>query len=155
MNPPAGTGALRPRRIRRVETTDLDAIVIDVDATENEAALAVLQAPLHPRERGERIAFGYDLRAAGLGEWVGDRRLRLIVWPVVVDADGRIIEDSGGAPDADRLVLDVDPVRFRAELDVLARIGRLLIASPEGGPVPLVLDVDTDLVREVLARVTA
>src|SRR5699024_7904695 len=105
----AASGSLEPRRIRRVRTKRLDAIVIDVDATDDESALAVLQAPLHPRDNGERIVFGYDISTAGLGQWIDDRRLRVRVWPAVVDAAGHVIDDRHREPGADVLVLDIDP----------------------------------------------
>ena len=51
---------------------------------------------------------------------------------------------------SDVLVIDLDPLEHGAELEALVRLGRLFIAGPESGPVPLVVDVDRDLVREVL-----
>ena len=40
----------------------------------------------------------------------------------------------------------------REELAFLADSGRLFVAGPEAGPTPLVVDLDRDLVREVLAE---
>lgn len=146
----SGDGVVRARRVRQVRTADLDAVVVDIDATGDDTALAVLQAPLHPRPKGERVIYGYELGTAGLGEWVGDRRLRIRVWPAVADATGRIIEDRHREPGADVLTVEIDPVAHAEPLAHLRRNGRLLIAGPEGGPVPLVLDLDTELLADAL-----
>lgn len=144
------SGILAARRLRRVRTDRLDVIVIDVDPTEDERALAVMQASLHPRVDGGRIVYGYDIGIGGLGQWIGDRTLRLRVWPAVVDVDGIITEDDHEKPGADVLTVLVDPVEHRAMLDELRQLGRLAIAGPESGPVPLLLDLDTDLLGSVL-----
>jgi hypothetical protein len=117
--------------------------------------MAVLQAGLHPYADGQRLVHGYRLSAAGLGAWVGDRRLRVVVWPALVDESGAITEDDPDDPHTDVLVVDIDPARFGPELEALEELGRLVIAAPDGGPVPLVLDVDRALVAEVLASVRA
>lgn len=150
-----GSAVLAVRRGRRVRTASLDAVVVDVDPTTDERALAVLQAPLVPRDDGGRIVYGYDVAPAGLGAWVGDRRLRIRLWPAVVDAAGEVVEDDHEAPGADVLALDVDPAGQRDLLDGLIDCGRLVVAAPDAGPVPLVVDLDPELVRAVLAEVDA
>lgn len=147
---PTGSGVVRARRIRRVRTDRLDLVVIDVDATEDERALAVLQASLHELEGDRRVVYGYDLHVAGLGAWVGDHHLRLRIWPAIVDGTGRIVEDRHEDPDADVLTIEIDPREHAAELAELRRLGRLAIAGPESGPVPLLLELDTALVDSVL-----
>ena len=49
-------------------------------------------------------------------------------------------------------VLPTSDARIRAEVE--GPIGRLIVAGPESGPVPLVVDLDRDLVREVLTAAT-
>ncbi len=150
-DPVPGAGALPVRRARIVRTERLTGVVVDVDATHEPAALAVLQAGLHERPAGVRLGFGYDVTVAGLGAWIGDRRVRVTVWPVLVDDDGVLDEADPTDPDADRLVLDFDLAADRAALDHLATVGRLVVAGPDAGPVPLVVDLDPGLVAEVLA----
>jgi hypothetical protein len=133
-----------------VETDQLAGLVVEIDATEDLQALAVLQAGLHDLPEGSRLIHGYDIETVGLGAWVGDRRVRVIVWPALIDAGGEISADDPDEPDADVLVIDVDPLEHGAELEELVRLGRLIIAGPESGPVPLVLDIDRDLLREVI-----
>ena len=150
MSPPIpDAGALAVRRSRLVEGEQLTAVVIQVDATGDPGGLAVLQAGLHEPPAGRRLVFGYDVAAAGLGAWVGDRRVRITVWPALVDADGVITtaEDD----QIDLLVIDFDPDADRAALEDLARVGRLVIAGPDAGPIPLVVDVDRQLVAQVTA----
>ena len=149
-----GERALPVRRAAIVETDRLAGLVVDIDATEDPQALAVVQAGLHELPEGSRLGFAYDVAVVGLGAWVGDRRVRISIWPVVVDAEGDVHADDPDDPDADVLVIDLDPILHGAELDALARLGRLLVAGPEGGPVPLVLDLDRDLVAEVVAAAT-
>ena len=149
------TGArrpLEPGRVRIVATEALHGVVVEVDATEDEAALAVLQAGLHDLPDGQRLIHGYDVAAAGLGAWIGDRRVRIRIWPALIDEAGEITADDPSDPDADVLVLDLDPAAHREELAFLADSGRLFVAGPEAGPTPLVVDLDRDLVREVLAE---
>jgi hypothetical protein len=55
---------------------------------------------------------------------------------------------------ADVLVVDVDPIEHGDALADLERLGRVIIASPDAGPVPLVLDVDRALVAEVRAALS-
>lgn len=150
-----GDRALPARRAYVVESDQLAGVVVEIDATEDLQALAVLQAGLHELPEGARLIHGYDLATAGLGAWVGDRRLRVSIWPALIDADGEITADDPEEPDADVLVIDLDPLEHGAELEALVRLGRLIVAGPESGPVPLVLDVDRDLVRDVLAAATA
>lgn len=150
-----GERALPVRRAHVVETEQLAGLVVEIDATEDLQALAVLQAGLHELPEGARLIHGYDIATAGLGAWVGDRRVRISIWPALIDADGEISADDPEEPDADVLVIDVDPLEHGAELEELVRLGRLIIAGPESGPVPLVLDVDRDLLRGVVDAATA
>ena len=138
-----------------VDTEALAAVVIEIDATEDPQALAVLQAGLHEVPEGSTLIHGYRITTAGLGAWVGDRRVRVLIWPALVDAVGEISADDPDEPDADVLVIDIDPLEYGTELEALVRLGRLIVAGPESGPVPLVVDVDQDLVREVLDQATA
>jgi len=148
-----GERALAVRRATVIETDRLAGVVVDVDATGDPQALAVVQAPLHELPEGHRLGFGYDVEVAGLGAWVGDRRLRISIWPAVVDAEGGVDAADPDDPDADVLVLDVDPNVHGDALDALVRLGRLLIAGPEGGPVPLVVDLDRELLADAVGRV--
>lgn len=143
--------ALPARRAYVVDNERVQAVVVEVDATETPEALAVLQAGLHELPAGSRLIHGYDVTATGLGAWVGDRRVRIAIWPALVDEAGAITADDPSDPDADVLVIDIDPLEHGAELEALARLGRLIVAGPEGGPVPLVVDLDRDLVTEVVA----
>ena len=146
-------GALPVRRSYEVDDPALRGVVVEVDATETPTALAVLQASLHELPEGRRLIYGYDLDTAGLGAWIGDRRIRLRVWPALLADDGEIEADDPDEPDADVLVIDFDLTADAVALEALERTGRLFVAGPESGPTPLVLDVDTDLVAEVRARV--
>lgn len=149
-----GDRALPARRARVVDTEQLAAVVVEIDATEDPQALAVLQAGLHEVPEGSTLIHGYNVTTAGLGAWIGDRRVRVSIWPALIDAAGEITADDPGEPDADVLVVDIDPLEFGAELEELVRLGRLIVAGPESGPVPLVVDLDQDLVREVLTAAT-
>ncbi len=153
-NPVPGAGVLPVRRSYLVETDRLTGVVVEVDATQEEGALAVLQAGLHEQPHGVRLGFGYDISVTGLGAWVGDQRLRITLWAVLVDNDGILDETNPSAPDADVLRLDFDPIGDRTSLDHLTRIGRLIVAGPDAGPVPLVVDLDPELVAEALATIT-
>lgn len=145
-----GERALAARRASVVETARLAGVVVDIDATADPQALAVVQAPLHELPDGARLGFGYDVAVAGLGAWVGDRRVRISIWPAIATADGEVQAEDPDDPDADVLVLDLDPIAHGDALDALVRLGRLLIAGPEGGPVPLVVDLDRDLVADAV-----
>jgi hypothetical protein len=147
--------ALPARRAYVVDSEQLAGVVVEIDATEDPQALAVLQAGLHERPEGTTLIHGYNVTTAGLGAWVGDRRVRVSIWPALIDAAGEIDADDPSDPDADVLVIDIDPLEFGAELEQLVRLGRLIVAGPESGPVPLVVDLDRDLVAEVLASATA
>ena len=138
-----------------VDTEQLAGVVVEIDATEDPQALAVLQAGLHEVPQGSTLVHGYRVTTAGLGAWVGDRRVRVLIWPALVDASGDIEADDPDEPDADVLVIDIDPLEHGAELEELVRLGRLIVAGPESGPVPLVVDLDRELVREVLDQATA
>lgn len=146
--------ALPVRRARVVDTEQLAAVVVEIDATEDLQALAVLQAGLHEVPEGSTLIHGYRLAAAGLGAWVGDRRVRVSIWPALVDEAGEITADDPDEPDADVLVIDIDPLEFGAELEELVRLGRLIVAGLESGPVPLVIDLDQDLLHDVLTAAT-
>ena len=149
VTPLPADGSLPVRRSYPVETGRVAGLVVEIDPTGNESALAVLQAQLHEQPEGTRVIFGYDLSIAGLGAWVGDRRLRLQVWPALLHADDEITEDH---PDdgGDVLVIDFDPDADRAGLDHLISVGRLIIAGPDAGPVPLVLDLDQTRLTQLL-----
>ncbi|MEO6628168.1 MAG: hypothetical protein ABIP03_06310 [Aquihabitans sp.] len=142
------------RRSYLIENDRLSGVVIEIDATAEPHALAVLQAGLHEYPEDIRLGFGYDVVPAGFGAWIGDRKVRLRVWPVLADDNGMVDDGDPTNPDADRLEVDFDPVKDRQALVDLVRLGRLFIAAPDGGPVPLVLDVDRDLLAEVVAKVT-
>jgi hypothetical protein len=150
VQPSRSDPGLPVRRSYPVDSTSLTGVVVEVDATEDEPALAVLQAGLHEPPEGRRLVFGYDVTTTGLGAWVGDQRVRLRVWPALVDGEGDITADDPDDPDADVLVIDFDPVADGEALAGIARTGRLFVAGPEAGPVPLVLDVDRDLVAGVV-----
>ena len=145
--------ALPARRCYEVDQEQVRGVVVEVDATECEPALAVLQADLQDLPDGVGLVHGYRLTPTGLGAWVGDRRLRLVVWPALLHPDGSIDAEDPDAPDADVLVIDIDPREAAGPLAFLLEVGRLFVASPEGGPTPLVLDVDVELLREVLSSV--
>jgi hypothetical protein len=150
-----GDRALPARRAYVVDTEQLAAVVVEIDATEDAQALAVLQAGLHEVPDGATLIHGYNVTTAGLGAWVGDRRVRVSIWPALIDAAGEIAAEDPSDPDADVLVIDIDPLEFGAELERLVDLGRLIVAGPESGPVPLVVDLDRDLVREVLTAATS
>ncbi len=152
---PHAERALPVGRATVVETDRLAGVVVDIDATEDPQALAVVQAQLHELPDGSRLGYGYDVTVTGLGAWVGDRRVRISIWPAVVDAEGAVHAEDPTDPDADVLVLDLDPRVHGDELRALVRLGRLLVAGPEGGPVPLVVDLDRDLLADALERATA
>ena len=152
--PVPGTGVLPVRRSYLVETDRLTGAVVEIDATLEEGALAVLQAGLHEQPNGVRLGFGYDITTTGLGAWIGDQRLRVTIWTVLVDDSGVLDEPDPSDPDADVLRLDLDPIGDRTALDHLARVGRLIVAGPDAGPVPLVVDLDPRLVAETLAAIT-
>lgn len=137
-----------------VDTEQLAGVVVEIDATEDPQSLAVLQAGLHERPEGTTLIHGYRVTTAGLGAWVGDRRVRIWIWPALIDQAGEIEADDPDDPDADVLVIDIDPLEHGEELEALVRLGRLIVAGPESGPVPLVVDLDRDLVREVLDQAT-
>ncbi|MCU1371071.1 MAG: hypothetical protein JWO77_2265 [Ilumatobacteraceae bacterium] len=149
-----GDRALPARRAYVVDSEQLAAVVVEIDATEDPQALAVLQAGLHERPEGTTLIHGYNVTTAGLGAWIGDRRVRVSIWPALIDAAGEIDADDPTDPDADVLVIDIDPLEFGEELEQLVRLGRLIVAGPESGPVPLVVDLDRELVAEVLASAT-
>jgi hypothetical protein len=148
---PAGRQGLPVRRFHQLATAGRRAVVVEIDATHDPVALSVLQEGLHDQPAGATLIHGYDLVTTGLGAWIGDRRIRLRVWSALLHDDGAITADDPDEPTTDVLVIDFDPATDAEALDGMAETGRLLIAGPEMGPVPLVLDVDVDLVREVLA----
>ena len=140
--------ALPVRRWRAIDTIDRRAVVVEVDATEAPRALAVLQASLHDVPAGHRLGYGFDVDTVGLGQWVGDRRVRIRIWPVLVDADGTVTaEEDPDDPEAEVLAIDLDPSPDAEgpALAILAETGRLLVAGPEAGPTPLVVDLDPAL----------
>lgn len=152
-----GSGALAVRRSYPVDNENLAGVVVEVDATEEPRALAVLQARLHETPAGTRLIFGYDLAPSGLGAWIGDRRMRLRVWPALVHDDGSIEADEpDGSGDAtgELLMVDFDPEVDAEALARLSETGRLIIAGPEAGPVPLVLEIDLEALAEVLAEIS-
>lgn len=143
------------RRARVVDTDRLHGVVAEVDATEDPVALAVLQASLHELPEGCRLVYGYDVEVSGLGAWVGDRRLLVRIWPALLHPDGEVTADDPRDAGADVLVLAFDPVAHGPELAALRELGRLFVAGPEAGPVPLVVDLDRDLLAEQLDRLGA
>ncbi|MCU1459647.1 MAG: hypothetical protein JWL73_3739 [Actinomycetia bacterium] len=146
---PRWSGGLPVARSYVVDTERLRAVVVEVDATGDPSGLQVLQASLHEPPEGTRLIFGYDVTAVGLGAWVGDRWLRLAVWPAVVDEAGEVSEQDPDDPDRDLLQIDFDPAADADALRSIGEIGRIVIAGPDAGPTPLVLDVDRDLWRAV------
>lgn len=149
----SGLFPLPARRAYTVENDRLAGVVVEVDATEVPTALAVLQAGLHELPPGQRLIYGYDVGTAGLGAWVGDRTVRLRIWPALLDEDGEITADDPDDDGADLLVIDIDPLEHGQALDDLVRLGRLFVAGPEAGPTPLVLDVDRELLASIVASV--
>lgn len=145
--------ALPVRRSRLVDTPGLRGVVVEIDPTRSPRALAVLQASLHDPPAGRRLIFGYEVTTSGLGGWVGDRRVRIRIWPAFVDAEGEITEEDPSAPDADVLAIDLDPEADAGALADLERTGRLIVAGPDAGPVPLVVDIAPARLRDALDRV--
>ncbi|MEO6989877.1 MAG: hypothetical protein ABI239_14665 [Aquihabitans sp.] len=141
------------RRSRLVQSDQLTGVVVEIDATGDPSALAVLQSGLHELPPGQRLVFGYHIDTTGLGAWVEDQQVRIRIWPALLDDDGDIVHDHSEGDDAE-LHLVFHPTRDRAALADLARVGRLIVAGPDSGPVPLVLDVDVDLVADVVASLT-
>lgn len=137
------------RRSRLVDTAQLTGVVVEIDATREPLALSVLQAPLHERPDGQRVVFGYRFDVAGLGAWVDDRTVRFRTWPALIDESGEVVHDHCEGVDAE-LVIGFDADRDRQALTDLAEVGRLIVAGPDAGPVPLVIDVDPDLVRAAI-----
>ncbi|MCU1354213.1 MAG: hypothetical protein JWM05_3422 [Acidimicrobiales bacterium] len=152
MTPAAG---LPVARSYVVDTERLRAVVVEVDATGDPAALQVLQSPLAEPPEGTRLIFGYEVSTVGLAEWVGDRRLRLQVWPAVIDDAGEVSEQDPDDPDRDLLVIDFDPEADADALRSIGQLGRIVIAGPDAGPTPLVLDVDRDRWRDHAAAAGA
>jgi hypothetical protein len=156
-DPVPGAGALPARRCRLIDTDALTAVVVEIDATREPHALAVLQAGLHDPPAGHRLVFGYDVVAAGLGAWVGDRRVRISIWPALLDEQGTVTEAvavGGGWTEDDVVTIDIDPTRHGDALADLVRVGRLVVAGPDAGPLPLVVDLDRDLVADVVRAAT-
>lgn len=151
-DPVPGSGALPVRRSYPIDRDRVRGVVVEIDATADERGLAVQQAGLHPLAEGDRLGFGYDLSVYGLGAWVADRRVQLRVWPVIAHPDGTLDEDGPDAPDAEVLVIHFDPTVDGDALRGLADTGRLFIAGPDAGPLPLVLDIDPDWVSEVVTE---
>ncbi|MEZ5204251.1 MAG: hypothetical protein R2701_07695 [Acidimicrobiales bacterium] len=112
-----------------------------------------MQASLHDLPDGHRLGYGYDVEVTGLGAWVADRTVRISIWPAVQSPDGVIGADDPDDPESDLLVIDIDPRQHADTLDALARLGRLIVAGPEGGPLPLVIDLDRDVVGAALDEV--
>lgn len=150
-----GRAPLPVRRFREVHTDALHGVVLEVDATEEPTALAVLQADLHELPSGQRLGYGWDVAGVGLGAWVRDRRLRLRIWPAIADETGEVEADDPDHPEADVLMIDFDPVADAEAIAAIGRVGRILVAGPEAGPTPLVLDVDRDHWIDVAAEVSA
>ena len=78
-----------------------------------------------------------------------------MIWPVEVDAAGKVLDTDPDDPDADVLAIDLDPTTHERALVALADRGRLFVAGPEAGPVPLVVDLDPHLVADALATAQA
>ena len=138
------------RRSRLVQSDRLTGVVVEIDATGDPAALAVLQAGLHETAPGQRLVFGYDIDVAGLGAWVEDQQVRIRIWPALLDDEGDVVHDHSEGDDAELHVV-FHPARDHTALADLARVGRLIVAGPDSGPLPLVLDVDVDLLASVVA----
>lgn len=148
----SGHSPLRANRARVAEGSRFSGVIVDVDATENPQALAVMQASLHELPEGAQLGYGYDVGLSGLGAWVSDRKVRISIWPAIRLADGTIDVDDPSDEGSDVLVVDLDPATDREAIDALARLGRLVIAGPESGPVPLVVDLDVEVVAEAVSR---
>ena len=145
----AGPG-LPVRRGRVVDRGAVRGVIVDVDPSADEASLAVVHAAFEAPPDGHRIVWGYDVVVTGLGAWIGDRGVQVQLWPALVDEHGAI--DDERSPGT--LRIDLDPTRDRALLDDLAERGRLLVAGADIGPVPIVVDLDPDLVAAALADAT-
>ena len=133
-----------------VQSDRLTGVVVEIDATGDLAGLAVLQAGLHEHPPEQRLVFGYDIDATGLGAWVEDRQVRIRIWPALLDADGEVVHDHSEG-DGVELHLTFHPVRDAIALADLIEVGRLIVAGPDAGPVPLVVDIDVDLLADVVA----
>jgi hypothetical protein len=84
---------------------------------------------------------------AGLAAWVGDRRLRLTVWPALLDEDGEITRTTPTTP----MPTSSSSTSIRsstARRSPRSPTARVLIAGPETGPTPLVLDLDRELAAD-------
>lgn len=147
---PEHSGVLAVRRGRRVNTEQLNAVVIDVDPTEDFRALAVLQAGLHEQPEGLRLVYGYDLGVVGLGAWIGDQIMRVRIWPALIDQSGEVVVDDHHHEDSDILSLDFKVGEQHDLLEELKACGRLVVAGPDIGPVPLVLDLDPTALANAL-----
>lgn len=142
------------RRSRLVQTDQLTGVVVEIDATGDHAGLAVLQAGLHEQPTGQRLVFGYDIDATGLGAWVEDRQVRIRIWPALLDDRGEVVHDHSEGDDGE-LHLVFHPVRDAIALADLVRVGRLIVAGPDAGPLPLVVDLDVDLLADVVGSLNA
>lgn len=143
------TSGLPVRRGRVVDRGAIHGVLVDIDPTSDDEALTVVHAALDDPPDGQRVVFGYDVVPAGLGAWIGDRRVQVQLWPALLDGDGDVHDLEG----IGRLRIDFDPVKDRELLADLAVRGRLLVAGPDIGPVPLVVDLDPALVEAVTATV--
>ena len=150
-----GAGALPVRRSYQIDRNGVQGVVIEIDATGEPRALAVQQAGLHSLPPGVRLGFGYEITTYGLGQWVGDRRVQLRVWPAHIDEFGEISEDDPDDPDSELLIIHLDPEVDRSALAGLVETGRLFIAGPDGGPTPIVLDLDRDLLADTWSRTSS
>lgn len=148
-----GDRALLVRRTYEIDSDRLSGVVVEIDATDTPSALAVVQASLHELPPDQRLVYGYDVAPAGLGAWVGDRVIRLRVWPALIDETGEVVVDDHEHDDADLLVIDFRPDFDAPAIEGIGRTGRVFVAGPEGGPVPLVLDVDRGLWTSVAGEV--
>lgn len=145
---PSGPG-LAVRRGRVIDRGALRGVIVDVDASADDEALAVVHGALAEPPDGHRYGWGYDVVVTGLGAWIGDRGVQVQLWPVLVDASGAVGDAATGT-----LRIDLDPVRDGAILDDLRERGRLLVAGPDIGPVPIVVDLDPALVTAAVERAT-
>lgn len=141
-----GGPGLAVRRGRVVERGAVAGVLVDVDPSADDEALAVVHAALEEPPEGRRVVWGYDVVVTGLGAWIGDRRVQVQLWPALVDADGTVTDDVSPG----RLRIDFDLIRHRELLGDLSERGRLLVAGTDIGPVPIVVDLDPDLVAEAV-----
>ena len=74
---------------------------------------------------------------------------------MIADETGEVQADDPDHPDTDILVIHLDPEADAEAIASIGRVGRILVAGPEAGPTPLVLDIDRDHWLEVAAEVTA